>query len=561
MALIYDNKIFRNLQEQVEKNKQDIVDLQQTEMALNAYGIKVVGQVETALDIPEDFEGDYGDAYLVGDEAPYDVYVWTRPNSETPEDHFVDIGPIAIIGPQGPQGPQGETGATGAQGIGWITGTDQSSTTGLPDGTLNFNGLNGNIYKLVSGSWTLIGSIKGPQGIQGAQGPTGATGATGAQGPQGPKGDTGSSYIVIGTYAATANLPDPTLVNPGSAALVGASVPYELYIVVGATQDAQLWQDVGVFNEQAESGTPIIEITAASNTLMNLTQNRQHSLTNEQEQMFLDNIGKDVIVIVKNSTNSTFYIFSKRSDTVTATRKDSYFVFILDKNHIVTAAYTDYNHYFTTHTVAELELVENKVKTSTELYNARTYDYKYTSTKSVYDYVQPYIDQIPLKSATLRIQGGKDLNDITIIAYANKEAREQWLALVNGLLSTNYTYSQMLAYIETAIGSLGQAPSTNFNNILELVLIFTLMPMTTGKFEFRNYLNGVLSEALIAQNTLISITTQTWASVFISGTAGGLSSEVLGTKVSDTLLYALGGDPFSLTDSDALVPTVTNYIS
>ena len=78
--LKFGNKDFRNIQEQVAKNMTDIQDIMQGATVLADFGIKVVGQVENAEDLPDpaEYEGDYGDAYLVGEEDPYDFYIFTR---------------------------------------------------------------------------------------------------------------------------------------------------------------------------------------------------------------------------------------------------------------------------------------------------------------------------------------------------------------------------------------------------------------------------------------------------------------------------------------------------
>ena len=69
-----DDKEYRNLQEQVEKNKNDIKYILEEEGTLNQFGIKVVEEVESTDDLPstasEEFEAlDYGDCYVVGTEA------------------------------------------------------------------------------------------------------------------------------------------------------------------------------------------------------------------------------------------------------------------------------------------------------------------------------------------------------------------------------------------------------------------------------------------------------------------------------------------------------------
>ena len=67
-------------------------------------GIKVVGEVENVADIPEG-EYSYGDAYMVGTEAPYEMYIWTRANGNHPEDYWFDVGHFPMPGPQGEPGP------------------------------------------------------------------------------------------------------------------------------------------------------------------------------------------------------------------------------------------------------------------------------------------------------------------------------------------------------------------------------------------------------------------------------------------------------------------------
>ena len=71
--LNFGNKEFRNLQEQVLKNMADIKDIHEGATVLGEFGIKVVGQVDSSSDLPDptEYEGEYGDAYVVGEEAPY----------------------------------------------------------------------------------------------------------------------------------------------------------------------------------------------------------------------------------------------------------------------------------------------------------------------------------------------------------------------------------------------------------------------------------------------------------------------------------------------------------
>ena len=207
----HDGKEYRNLQEQVEKNKNDILYILEQEGVLNEFGIKVVGEVESTDDLPstdsEEFAAlEYGDTYAVGTEEPYTLYIKTRANGTHPNDYWFNLGLFPL---PGPQGPQGETGPQGPQG---------------PQGE------------------------QGVQGIQGIQGPQGETGPQGPQGPQGIAGPTAGVNKIFGIVPTTASLPDPVTLNDLSAAyLVGASSPYDLYTQVGATPATAVWTNMGAY--------------------------------------------------------------------------------------------------------------------------------------------------------------------------------------------------------------------------------------------------------------------------------------------------------------------------
>lgn len=210
MAIVWDNKTYRNLQEQVYANMKNIQDIMDGTTVLAEFGIKVVGQVPDAEDLPDpdEYEGDYGDAYIVGTEAPYDYYIFTRAfeGDQTPQ--WFNLGVFPQPGPQGPAGQDGADGATGPQG---------------PQG---------------------IQGIQGPQGLQGIQGPKGDKGDKGDTGDQGPKGNDGTTYIVLGQVDEVEDLPDPSLVTPRNGGyLVGTEAPYNLYIVIGT--NTLEWFDAG----------------------------------------------------------------------------------------------------------------------------------------------------------------------------------------------------------------------------------------------------------------------------------------------------------------------------
>lgn len=107
--------------------------------------------LESAVSSPEP-----GDAYGVGTEEPYDIYIYGKTsgwkNNGPLQGAKGDTGPKGPQGETGPQGPQGEKGATGETGA-----TGPQGPKGDPGET-------------------------GPQGIQGETGPTGAAGYTPVRG-------------------------------------------------------------------------------------------------------------------------------------------------------------------------------------------------------------------------------------------------------------------------------------------------------------------------------------------------------------------------------------------
>lgn len=69
MAYVYDNKTYRNLQQQVKENMKDIARLQD----LKLVGLDVTGIVPTYDELPA---AEQGDVYAVGTEAPFELYVY-----------------------------------------------------------------------------------------------------------------------------------------------------------------------------------------------------------------------------------------------------------------------------------------------------------------------------------------------------------------------------------------------------------------------------------------------------------------------------------------------------
>lgn len=223
MAYVYDNKIYRNLQQQVKENMENIAELQEMKLV----GLDVKGIVSDYSNLPS--SATQGNIYAVGTSSPYELYVYNNSS-------WVDFGQFPKAGPKGDQGPQGEPGRqgprgltgeqgprgyTGAPGTPGKAGSDgpagpkgdkgdpgyvsafapnQATATEKGQAYIDKDGVlwvrvatneSGELVKFMPG-----GNIKGPKGDIGPHGPMGEQGPTGLQGPegpQGPKGDTGAT--------------------------------------------------------------------------------------------------------------------------------------------------------------------------------------------------------------------------------------------------------------------------------------------------------------------------------------------------------------------------------
>ena len=262
--LSFGNKEFRNLQEQVEKNAADILTLNYGGAVLSEFGIRVVGQVDDVTDLPDPTlfsEEDVGDAYAVGTETPYELYILTRPFIEGDPLQWFSIGFFPAPGPQGEQGETGATGAQGQRGTGTFSGLGApSSVSGFIAGDIYIDSTAGGLYKFNGTAWTYTGSVKGPQGSTGPQGPQGEQGIQGPVGPQGAQGEPGTSFVIRGQVASVSNLPSVNSVPDGSAYLVGSAAPYNLYVLVA--EPSRAWFNTGAFND-----TEIVDVTGTSGTL------------------------------------------------------------------------------------------------------------------------------------------------------------------------------------------------------------------------------------------------------------------------------------------------------
>ena len=243
--LEFNGKQYRNLEEQVRQNQSDIEYLLTEGGTLNQFGIKVLGTYPQASDLPVNYNGEYGDAFAIGVQTPYSLYIWTRAVSGTTNDYWFNIGPFpapsTVPGPQGETGPQG---ATGQRGSVWNYGTAAPTATQnaiTNDKYLNIN--SGAVYNFNGTIWENIGSIRGPAGPTGPQGATGPAGPQGPAGPTGPQGPAGEEFFIAGTLTDTSQLPDPGSVSRATAYLVEINGYNHLFVIEG--ENTLQWVDAG----------------------------------------------------------------------------------------------------------------------------------------------------------------------------------------------------------------------------------------------------------------------------------------------------------------------------
>lgn len=268
-----DGRIYRNLEEQVLANKDNIQHIIEGSNLLAELGIRVVGQVTTPAQLPNPvtYTGDFGDAYLVGTQTPYDFYIYTRPFAGESDPQWFALGPFPVAGPAGPTGPEGPRGENGVRGSQWFSGTGQPSTTsGYNVGDYYINVGTGNIWHLheVDGAprWLLEGNIRGPQGVQGPEGPVGPEGPRGPQGNTGPQGVPGSPVIIRGVVTSIDELPDISQIQDyHDAYLYKHDGVTDLIVVIDDPTDGLMWYNSGLFGGGTQvmvNGVPVITYAA-----------------------------------------------------------------------------------------------------------------------------------------------------------------------------------------------------------------------------------------------------------------------------------------------------------
>ena len=271
--LQFGNKEFRNLEEQVEKNAQDIQDFKDGNQTIAEFGITVVGILATAAELPAQGEN-FGDAYLIGSQPPYDMHVWTRDVAHNTA-KWVDLGSFPLKGDKGDKGDIGSVIRVGS-------GEPLNNPTSAND--FYINTVTGYWYNSVPTdtgyAWhlgfTLKGEkgdrgLQGKQGVQGLTGPQGKTGPIGPQGPKGNTGDVGPAFNVQGTLASSSNLPTPTaaMQDKGYAYLIpDTEGTKHIWVIQGPEGGPFQWVDVGTAGVgiQGPKGTDGVGLNTLTDT-------------------------------------------------------------------------------------------------------------------------------------------------------------------------------------------------------------------------------------------------------------------------------------------------------
>lgn len=174
-----DGKKYNNLEEQVQALTETVRGFQEGEKTIAEFGIKVLGILESVEDIHE--QGvNFGDAYLIGESAPYNMRVWTRVGSDT-AGQWVDLGAFPLQGPKGNKGDRGSV----------IMSSTNDPSIPASEGDYWLNTATHNLFVFQSGTWRLLFNMKGSTGEIGERGPIGPKGNQGEQGLPGPRGPQG----------------------------------------------------------------------------------------------------------------------------------------------------------------------------------------------------------------------------------------------------------------------------------------------------------------------------------------------------------------------------------
>lgn len=259
-----NKKIGLGLERTVQWCVDNISNIYNTSEILSKFGIRVIDRLETEEDLlehypPETYAGEFGNAVLVGDETPFDYYIWTRefPDQIDPEHpingEWLNIGQFPLEGPPG-KDAVGIRGERGERGKSWFSGIGAPGSTTIPDamtGDLYFQTSPefGAVYRYNGTVWQYQGNLKGSPG---------SPGSPGKPGPAGPIVD------LVGIVETVGGMPpvNEAVAQYGRqvAYLVGAeNEPKAVWGAIGPDDDLE-WAELGMFATGTlvyEDGRPV----------------------------------------------------------------------------------------------------------------------------------------------------------------------------------------------------------------------------------------------------------------------------------------------------------------
>ena len=285
---------------------------------LAEFGIKIIGRLDNA-DLPPISTNApppggveaYGEAYAVGTEEPYSIYIWTRPDAYHPDAYWFDIGPIAIEGPQGISGVSITNATLNADNQLVFTFSDGRVITiprslkgdpgGSPSITLTTNN-EGVIIKVLNPDGTLKQSALVRNGAEGES----------IVGPAGPPG----YFNILGALQTQEELNaiPASSVAPGSAYLVWHAIAeeengghYDLWINI-FSNGVQAWQGTG----RVAAGTYIFENEQPINTFNADTKVDKISTSGANRLYGIDSTGNQKTYTIRVDPQTTSIVYKNQ---------------------------------------------------------------------------------------------------------------------------------------------------------------------------------------------------------------------------------------------------------
>lgn len=253
-----NNTLYRNLEEQVLENKQQIAKHWELDRVLADFGIQVIGRLVSAdpyltdPTYPDYYIGEnYGDAYIIGtdDTDSSSVYIWTRPNPNVghTSPYWLYAGKLSISGPEGPAG-RSITNATLNSNYQLELTFSDGSTLLIPqslkggDGSPGADGKTPRITATQETGGVRVRTYNGDGVLTGTTFVSNGQNGASIVGPQGPAG---KGLNIIGTYTLVSQAPAASGQEMGDAFLLSDGSSTTLYVLTGTpgTPSTYQWQE------------------------------------------------------------------------------------------------------------------------------------------------------------------------------------------------------------------------------------------------------------------------------------------------------------------------------